>query len=210
MPTRLRHRDRRSGLAAAILVGALAGAFPAWADPSVSPNANDIETSVNQTQGVVDINQQAGDANNQGNLTSIAVSGSDNSAALASVIASQLQLGAPTTDGSTGGINAINNSFNNTSGIVQVNQAAGVQNNQLNIVAIAFAPGATFSPALTDVELQQVKAPGGAPTQTSYAGDQNTMNDSFDNFRGIAQVSQVAGDSNLVTNVVAIAIGGGG
>jgi hypothetical protein len=105
--------------------------------------------------------------------------------------------------------NDIENSFNNTQGIAQVNQAAGKGNNQLNIVALAFAPGASFSPALTDTELQQISDPNQQPVH-DYVGQGNQMNNSFNNFSGIAQVSQVAGDANMITNVVAMAIGGGG
>src|SRR5437868_6173173 len=112
MITRRRKLDRRSSLLVAILASVLAGGFPAWAQTSQSQTANDIESSVDQTQGIVDINQQAGDANNQANITSIAVSGAVDSAALASVIASQQQQGTPPSDGSTGGTNTINNSFN--------------------------------------------------------------------------------------------------
>jgi hypothetical protein len=211
MITRRRHIDRRSGLAAAIMAGALAGAFPAWSQTSQTTTSNDIESSVDQTQGIVDINQQAGDANNQGNVTSIAVTtDANNSAALAGVIASQDNLATSPDALSSGGTNTINNSFNGSSGIVQVNQVAGAHNDQLNIAALAFAPGANFSPVLTDIELKQIKTPGAVSGVPSYAGDENSINNSFDNFQGIAQVQQVAGDGNLVTNVVAIAIGGGG
>ena len=211
MPKRFPHCDRRTGLAAIILASALAGAFPAWADPSQTTSSNTIDTSVNSTQGVVDINQQAGDSNNQGNITSIAASGALNSAAIASVIASQEQQDGSTDAAPVVETNTINNSFNGSQGIAQVSQVAGHGNDQLNIVAIAFAPGASFSPALTDVELQQVRVPSASSSPSSVApGSDNVMNNSFDNFRGIAQVSQIAGDSNIVTSVVAVAIGGGG
>jgi hypothetical protein len=107
--------------------------------------------------------------------------------------------------------NTISGSFNNTSGIVQVNQTTGQGNVQLNAIAIAFAADAKFSPALTDVELQSVAAPvSNGGVSSAAPGSANSITDSFNGFRGIAQVQQIAGDSNAVTNVVAVAMNGSG
>ncbi|MFI4934570.1 MAG: hypothetical protein ACHP7N_08125 [Caulobacterales bacterium] len=198
-------------IAVAIMAGALLAASAACADPTATSTSTSIDTSGNGSQGILGLNQDAGDSNNQGNLTSIAATGGDNTAALASVIASSLQQGNAAPTSQQVETNTINNSFNNTSGIAQVNQVAGVGNVQLNVIAIAFAAGATFSPALTDVELKEVSSPGtpGAPSSIAPGSD-NSMNGSFNNFTGIAQVQQVVGDNNVVTNVVAVAVGAGG
>jgi hypothetical protein len=213
-----RRRDwafRRANVASA-LMGAIAAvallvAAPAWADPTQSNGANSVDTSGNGTQGIIGLNQDAGDSNNQGNVIAIALTPSDNSAALAKVIVDSEQAGAVSTSAPTLQTNAITGSFNDSSGIVQFNQTTGQANVQLNVIAIAFAANAAFSPALTDVELKAVSGPVANGGSSSAAlGSTNTMNDSFNNFRGIAQVQQIAGDSNVVVNVVAVAIGGAG
>jgi len=217
MIQRLRYRcaDRQYGHAWAVLSGmilaAALAATPALADPVQSVGSNTVGDSGNSTQGIVELNQDAGDFNNQGNAVAIAVTSGDHSAALATIILDSEQAGASSSAPPIVQTNAIDSSFNGASGIAQVNQATGQGNVELNAVAIAFAPDAVFSPALTDVELKGVSgqvANGGG--SSAAPGSNNTMNNSFNNFRGIAQVAQVAGDSNVVINVVAVAVGGGG
>jgi len=213
-----RHRDRVSlpaNIAATITATALAGALlatgPAWADPTQYTGANNVDTSGNGTQGVIELNQDAGDSNSQGNVVAVALTPSDNSAALARVIVDAEQADAVSTSAPTLQTNAITGSFNDSTGVAQVNQTTGQANVQLNIIALAFAANAEFSPALTDVELKGVSGPVSNGGSSSAApGSANTINDSFNNFRGVAQVQQIAGDSNVVVNVVAVAIGGGG
>lgn len=181
---------------------------PTGADPAVS---NTFTQSGNGSQGIIGVNQNAGDFNDQANVATVALTSGDNSAALAQVIADIEQR-----DNASGGpqltqTNAIAGSFNNYAGIAQVNQTTGQANTQLNVVALAFAAGANFSPALTDVELRGVATPVGGRVQPSAdAGSANTINGSFNQFQGLAQVQQIAGDSNVVVNVVAIAVGTGG
>src|SRR6185436_11967053 len=108
--------------------------------------------------------------------------------------------------------NVIDGSFNGFQGIAQVNQTTGGGNVQLNVAAIAFAAGAHFDGVvLTDVELALVTGPeseDGGPNRVAD-GSYGEINNSFQNFTGIAQAQQVMGDHNIVTNVVAVAIAGG-
>ncbi|MFI4975125.1 MAG: hypothetical protein ACHP84_11350 [Caulobacterales bacterium] len=203
---------RRTAFAAAAI--ALLSAAPVWADPAPPEVSNSFDTSANGTEGILGVNQNAGDNNNQGNAVSIAVTSGDNSAALARVIASEKQKSLVGVVTQTTQANGITNSFNGFEGIAQVNQTTGESNIQLNIVAIAFAAGATFSPALTDVELKTVSVPtvGAGPMSAADcpAAGCNTVSGSFNSFSGIAQVQQIVGDANTVNNVVAIAMGVGG
>jgi uncharacterized protein (UPF0333 family) len=183
-------------------------ALAADGDPAA---ANNFNQSGNGSEGLVGVNQNAGDANNQSNIATIALTGGDNSAAVAKVIADVEQREATGGNSQTFQTNTIDGSFNNFTGIAQLNQVTGQANDQLNIVAIAFAPGATFSPALTDVELRGVTGPVSGRNQSSADADSvNTITDSFNHFQGLAQIQQVSGDSNVVVNVVTIAIGTGG
>jgi hypothetical protein len=198
-----------SAVAGFVLV---AGAAAAQTAPPPTPDAaNDFSQSGNGSQGLIGVNQNTGDFNNQANITTIAVSGALNSAALAKVIADLEQSDNVAFDSQVVQTNSIKDSFNNYNGVAQLNQTTGQANSQLNIVAIAFAPGASFSPALTDVELSGVTSPITGRSQSSASPDStNTIEGSFNNFQGLAQVQQIAGDGNVVVNVVAIAVGGGG
>jgi hypothetical protein len=200
-----------SALVAAVAATVLLGSAPASADPTQSTGANAVDASGNGTQGIIGLNQDAGDSNNQGNVVVMAVTPADNSAALAKVIVDAEQAGTVSASAPTVQTNAISGSFNNSAGIVQVNQTTGQANVQLNVIALAFAANAEFSPALTDVELKGVSGPvSNGGTSSAAPGSANSLNDSFNNFRGVAQVQQIAGDSNVIVNVVAVAIGGAG
>lgn len=216
LPSQHRDTDDRRWNAAAltgvVLAAILATAGAAFADPNQSNGSNSIDASGNGSQGILGLNQDAGDFNNQGNAVAIALSSSEDSVALAKVILDSEQAGSVSTSAPTVQSNSITNSFNNTSGIVQVNQSTGQGNIQLNAIAIAFAPNAQFnSQALSDVELKAVTAPvANGDTYSAAAGSANDVSGSFNNFKGIAQVQQIAGDSNVVVNVVAIAMASGG
>lgn len=200
-----------SAIVAVVAAAALLGPGMAWADPTQSAATNAIDASGNGTQGIIGLNQDAGDSNHQGNVVVMAVTPADHSAALAKVIADSEQAGTVSASAPTVQTNAIDGSFNDGAGIVQVNQTTGQANVQLNIVAIAFAANAQFSPALTDVELKGVSGPvSNGGSSSAAAGSTNSLNDSFNNFRGVAQVQQIAGDRNAVVNVVAVAFGGAG
>jgi len=193
----------------AILMGGAAAAQTA--PPPIPDSANAFTDSGNGSQGLIGVNQNTGDFNNQANIASIALSGAGDSAALAQVIADAEQRDNVAFDSQVVQTNSISDAFNNFSGVAQLNQTTGQANTQLNIVAIAFAPGATFSPALTDVELRGVTSPITGRSQSSASPDStNTIEGSFNHFNGLAQVQQIAGDGNVVVNVVAIAVGTGG
>jgi hypothetical protein len=179
------------------------------ADASLS--ATEFSHSADGAQGLLGINQDGGDSNDQSNIAVIALAGGDASAALAHVIADAEQTVAPAPGYQTVQTNLIDGSFNHFSGVAQINQTTGQGNVQANIVAAAFASGASFSPALTDIELSGVaSAPTAAGPSSAAAGSANTLSHSFNDFHGVAEVQQIAGDSNMVTNVVAIAVGTGG
>ena len=213
--SRYRNSQRRRRHAAVIAGAAVLGMFLApgavLADPSQSSGSNSTAASANGSQGIIEINQDSGDFNNQGNAVAIALTSSGNSAALAKLIMDAEQGDAISTSAPSVQTNSVVDSFNNTSGIAQVNQTTGQANVQLNAIAIAFAANAQFPPAMTDVELKGVAAPvSNAGALSAAAGSVNVISNSFNNFIGIAQVQQIAGDSNIVVNVVAVAMAPGG
>jgi hypothetical protein len=115
----------------------------------------------------------------------------------------------------------IASSFNNFSGIANVNQAAGYLNNQGNAVAIAGGiaqPGAkaqSVVKAATDVILAQasafnVVADGNRPGETTFPGSNadDSITNSFGAFTGVANVNQASGVVNNQKNIVAISFAG--
>jgi hypothetical protein len=200
-----------AGIAAAVLaIGAIGAAGPALAeDPELTSTTN-ITGSGGGGAGIAQINQDAGADNNQANATVIARSHGDGMAALAGIYGAEFNQAAGAQLLPSLQNNHIEGSFNDYTGIAQVNQATGAGNEEVNAVAMAFAPGAAFSStALTDIELGLVAAPPENGPGSALPDSHNETNNSFNGFNGIAQVSQVAGDSNVITHVVAIAMATG-
>lgn len=208
-----RHRPRtdpRRLAAVAVMIGALAAAAPGFGQTSQSAGANSVDASANRFQGVLGVNQDAGAGNDQANAVAAATSAGDPSAAMAR-ISIDAEAGPTCQIAPSVQTNTISASFNNSVGIAQVNQATGEGNAQINAVALAFDDGAAFSPALTDIQLKAVAGPAtAAGASSAAAGSGNSIDNSFNGFNGIAQVQQIAGDRNVVVNVVSIAMGGGG
>ncbi len=193
----------------AVVIGAFVAAIPACADPSQSDGSNALDSSANQFQGLLGLNQDAGAGNDQANAVAIAVTPADASAVVARI---SIDAESGPTDGGAPSLqtNTISGSFNNAVGIGQISQTTGRGNVQINAIALAFADNAAFSPALTDVQLKAVAGPATGPGGSSAArGSANAIDNAFNGFRGIAQVQQIAGDRNVVADVVAIGLGGG-
>lgn len=164
-----------------------------------------ISGSFNTFSGIGQVNQAAGSMNNQANIVSAAFVTGAAAWANSEVIDVQLNdklrkdpfvdpVGNQFTD-------LIEGSFNGFSGIGQVNQAAGMANNQNNVVSIAASKGMMV--AESDVFLDQVNVNNflfdSGVTRT------NTIAASFNGFKGIGQANQSAGNFNNQSNVVSVA-----
>lgn len=168
-----------------------------------------IEGSFNESTGAIGVNQSAGTANNQANVYAAAFGSAEIGALRVNDadVVQRLQGNSLTTNVET--LTAgIHDSFNNTAGIVGVNQAAGNLNNQANVVALTF--GGDAGPAATlldEAALAQVgeKADNSHDEQTD-TDTSATITNSFNNFKGVAQVNQVAGNLNQVANVVGVSV----
>lgn len=170
-----------------------------------------IEATGNDTAGLIGLNQSSGDGGNQANFTAIALVPGDAIALIdlnaRQELLSNTLISAAATDA------RIADSFNATMGGAQINQAAGSLNNQLNALAMAVSgvqdPATTALPGalLNDARLDQVGARDGGNT-IDNTGDNRppTVVDSFNGFRGTAQVSQVSGNLNQVANVAGISL----
>lgn len=164
-----------------------------------------FENSGNNNAGIVLFNQEAGNMNNQANVVAIAL-GEDAPISFADIMASQTLSGnSVVSDGPRE--TRISGAFNDTTGIVGINQSAGNLNQQLNVVAIAM--GKSSGPdvvALADSQLENVAANGNELTPDNENPRHNFLVDSFTGFEGIAQVSQSSGDLNRIANTVSFSV----
>lgn len=172
----------------------------------------DFTGSGNFLTGVLSVNQEAGNMNNQANVRSIAI-------AMASGGLGEVQINVNASqelrNNTLRVLNAgntsvtIDNSFNNGSGIVGINQTAGNLNQQLSIVAIGI--GLNVGPdaiQVGDTQLGQIgtDADNQRTDDGTLDSGHNTLSNSFNDFSGIAQISQVTGDMNRVSQAVAVSV----
>lgn len=165
-----------------------------------------FEQSGQNNQGIVSVNQEAGNLNNQANVRVIAL-----------VLDGQVfqnfhfdvaQVRADNTLTVAGGVREthITDSFTGSSGIAGINQSAGSLNQESNVLLMALGGtlGAdvmqvgdgTLSVVSTNNTLNQ----GGGGTRT------DSMTNSFGGYTGIAQVAQSAGDMNTISNRIVIGV----
>jgi hypothetical protein len=99
----------------------------------------------------------------------------------------------------------INDSFNDNTGVIGVNQNAGLLNNQGNVVAVAFADADVGALRINDADVVQRLDANSLTTSIDRLSV--GINDSFNNIVGILGVNQVAGSLNNQANVVALTFG---
>ncbi|PXX51250.1 hypothetical protein [Aquitalea magnusonii] len=168
-----------------------------------------IENSGQSAQGVLAVNQAAGNANQQGNLQALAVAGG---LAVASVGLSQQQ-GRVQDDTAQQNLRASigGAAFAGSQGVLAVNQSAGYANQSLNAFSLAQAAKAQASvrdmpAAVQDAVLAGATAatPAGAPASGSAGQTTELSAAAFQGSRGLVQLNQIAGSHNLAVNVVAV------
>lgn len=172
----------------------------------------DFTGSGNFLRGVLSINQEAGNMNQQANIRAITVVDAGGGLGMVNLDVNTVQelRGNTLTLIDPGPSDVtIQSSFNNGSGIVGINQTAGNLNQQLNVVAIGI--GLNVGPdaiQMGDAQLGQIgtDADNSKTLQGPEGTGQNQLADSFNDFTGIAQVSQVTGDMNWVTQVIGVSI----
>src|SRR5258708_7734000 len=101
-----------------------------------------IDRAINDNQGIIDVNQDSGNLNNQANDVAIAVSQSGGTVVGATALAVAQRSGNTLITSGGSSEDRITGSFNNTSGLVGVNQSSGSLNQQINVVVIGL--GATI------------------------------------------------------------------
>ena len=177
-----------------------------------------IRRSINENRGIVGVNQDAGNMNNQGNNVAVAVTDALDSFANAESSASQINVANEVEaledvdnliDPTTGEIlppqksGTIAGSITMNRGIVGVNQSVGNMNNQLNNVALA-AGLEGVDVALSEADLGQLNAFNLVFETNTHKAD--TISASINANTGIVGVNQSAGNMNNQGNVVSAAV----
>lgn len=164
-----------------------------------------FENAGQNSVGILLFNQEAGNMNNQANVVVVAL-GQDAPVQLADIMGTQIL-----TDNMAVSSGAretrISNAFNDTTGIVAINQSAGNLNQQVNILAMAM--GETAGPdivALADTTLDNVSPGTNELVEDGVSPRKAYLTDSFTNFKGIGQVSMSAGDQNRIANAVSLSV----
>lgn len=187
--------------------------------------ATELETSFSGHRGLASVNQSAGVLTNQSNIRSIAIGAG-------AIAAAESEVKGAIRDNSievSGGFreDVITGSFVDTRGIVGVNQASGIATSQTNSLALAVdtrslaaLPGTAQSSdpqglaeVFVDVGAEALddEALDASVSGNERQGDpelprHERLTDSFSGFRGIAQVSQSAGDLNQISNRASISV----
>jgi hypothetical protein len=160
--------------------------------------------------GIIGVNQEAGNMNNQGNNVALAVTDTVDSFANAEASASQITLmnrvfedDADVEDPlfDQGKTDLIQKSINYELGIVGVNQSTGNMNNQLNNVAVAVGLG-DVPVALSEADLGQATACNQVYSLGVVKTD--TIVTSVNSNHGIVGVNQSAGNMDSQMNNVAL------
>ena len=102
-----------------------------------------------------------------------------------------------------------NKAFAEAQGMISINQVAGSGNIQANLGAIAFTSKGGMT--LTDdaLGLVSVSDPAALPTDQSGNNQAEISRGNFVNSRGVVQINQISGDSNVTTNQFSLQFPGG-
>lgn len=179
----------------ALLIVALLGSATAMAD-----NTAVINNSGREYDGVLSINQAAGNQQQMSNSRAIALGGQATNVDIQRVDGK--------VDPSLNAKAAIQgNSFSSGNGVLGINQAAGANNQSINAVRISLNSG----PQSIDdsVLLQQnttTLATDSGLTPTTGSRQVVTSDQAFTGSRGVTQVTQSAGVGNRVANTLGITI----
>ncbi|RLU11148.1 adhesin [Pseudomonas prosekii] len=175
----------------------------AMADSNVSVvnNAN-IQDSGTQYKGNFNVNQAAGDQQQQTNTRAIAI-GSNASAT--TTVRQSLDAAANPAMNATATIGG--SSFSNGNGVLGVNQSAGANNQMANAmrVSISANPQSIDDSVLSQQNVALLPDSGttGAPTGSRQVV---TSDQAFTGSRGVIQVNQSAGVGNRMANTLSIRV----
>lgn len=186
-----------------LLLLALLGCASAMADSGVSSNNNaNIQDSGIQYKGNFNVNQAAGDQQQQTNVRAIAIG----TEASATTIVNQ-RLNTPANPSMNATATIGGTAFSNGNGVLGVNQSAGANNQMANVmrISISAAPQAVDDSALSQQNVAFLPSSGATGTPTG-SRQVVTSDQAFTGSRGVIQVNQSAGVGNRMANTLSIRV----
>jgi hypothetical protein len=182
---------------------ALFASASAMADSGVSTvnNANIQDAGV-QYKGNLNVNQAAGDQQQQTNVRAIAIG--TNASATTSV---QQKINTPANPSMNATATIGGTSFSNGNGVLGVNQSAGANNQMANAarISISAGPQSVDDSALSQQNVALLPNSGATGSQTG-SRQVVTSDQAFTGSRGIIQVNQSAGVGNRMANTLSIRV----
>jgi hypothetical protein len=154
--------------------------------------------------GVGAINQAAGNLNNQGTYIGFAATGSNNALMTTDItLATIHQNNILVTGNATYTATIGDSAFKGATGIAAVNQAAGNMNSQLKAITVCVG---NATAVLNNSQLSQVNTNNNIEVQGPMTAKVSLDNGTFQDFKGVASVTQVAGNLNQVATSLRINI----
>ncbi|EJM81485.1 hypothetical protein PMI34_05165 [Pseudomonas sp. GM74] len=186
-----------------LLLLALFGCTSVMADSVVSSvNNATLQDSGTQYRGNFNVNQAAGDRQQQANVRAIAIG--TQAGATTSV---QQNITTPANPSMDATATVGGSSFSNGNGVLGVNQGVGANNQMANAmrVSISAAPQAIDDSALSQQNVALLPNSGatGAPNGSRQVV---TSDQAFTGSRGVIQVNQSAGVGNRMANTLSIRV----
>lgn len=166
-----------------------------------------INQSGQNHQGVLMINQAAGDGQQQANARALAIGSTADAPAAAATKVRQINASLPVNPaGIDANASIAGSSFANSQGVVGVNQGAGSGNQQINALRIASGlPQGLNDGALAQQSVRPSSLSGATEPQ-SGARSVSVDDSAFSNSRGVVQLNQSAGVGNRSINSLGIRI----
>ncbi|WP_207864402.1 MULTISPECIES: adhesin [Pseudomonas] len=183
-----------------LLLLALLGCTSVMADPGAVDSAN-IQNSGAQYNGNFNVNQAAGDQQQQTNVKSIAIG---TSASATTIIHQKLDTPADRSINASSTIGGT--SFSNGNGALGVNQGSGANNQMANAmrISISAAPQSVDDSALSQQNVALL--PSSGATGIPGSRQVTTSDQAFTGSRGVIQVNQSAGVGNRMANTLSIRV----
>jgi hypothetical protein len=155
-------------------------------------------------RGLGAVNQAAGNLNNQGNYIGFAATGNNNALMTTDIsLTSRHENNCLVSSNTSYQTSIGGQAFRGATGIAVVNQVAGNMNTQLKAVTINMGPGAAV---LNNAQLGLVNTHNDIQVQGPMTAKVSLDDGTFQDFRGIASVTQVAGNLNQVATSLRINI----
>ncbi|ART80281.1 hypothetical protein [Oceanisphaera avium] len=159
--------------------------------------------TLNNVTGTISINMAAGDHNIQSNNKSLAMGENALSTLTNSASTANLENTSLISDAAKS-VRIEAHTLHNAKGLISINQVAGASNIQINDIGIALGNNAQV---ISDLSLSTHATYN--PEPLSLEDNKNSIyidKDSLKGAQGVIQISQIAGNSNIVVNRVSMPI----